>query len=185
VEKDPAFAGLPTAKREYVENTLKELTAYQGFVKQLDDIPDPRDARNDNQVQSIKERLTKLSILSEYQAEWGQTDAGRRRSEWLEDVAAIQAADKSITAAYQKLIREGTQVLAKKNEPNLPRRAKSILEQAQEAPNPKTDRDKLVPGSRRVTYATVFDFPGVADLLRQWDEDVKKKLEPFARLEQP
>jgi Cys-tRNA synthase (O-phospho-L-seryl-tRNA:Cys-tRNA synthase) len=29
----------------------------------------------------------------------------------------------------------------------------------------------------------VLNFPDLAELVRRWDEDVKKKLEPFARLE--
>ena len=183
VADQPAFHNLAPDKQAYVEATRKELAAYQEFLRQLDNIPDPRDARSEAQLQSIKERLSKLAMPAEYQTEWDQTDAGRRRREWLEDADAIAACAKKTRAAYEQLVRDGAQVLEKKNEPNLPKRAKAVLEQAQAVPNPRADRDRLIPGSRRVTYAAVFDFPPVDEVVRQWDDDVKKKLEPFARLE--
>lgn len=181
---DPAFPDLPPEKQAYVQEVRKELTSYQEFQRQLDNITDPREARTASQLQSIKERLSQVTMAPEYQVEWEQTEASRRLYEWLKDVDAIAEADASTRAAYEKLVREGQQVLDRKNEPNLPKRAKAVLAQAQALPNPHADRDKLIPGSHRVTYATVFDFPAVDEWVRRWEDDVKRKLEPFARLEQ-
>ena len=64
---------------------------------------------------------------------------------------------------------------------NLPGRAKKVLDQAKTPPFPEGEPSKLVPGGRRASYATVFGFTHVAELRRQWEEDVKRKLEPFAK----
>lgn len=183
ITHDPSFADLAETKRDFVANALTELKAYQEFDKKLDAIPSPKDARNESQLQSVKERLTALTMPAEYETDWTQTDAGRRRLENLEEVSAIESACRAALAAYQKLLRNGNDVLARKEEPNLPRRAKNVLDQALGVPKPDSDRDRLIPGGKQTTYAAVFAFPNIEEVLRQWDE-LKRKLEPFARLEQ-
>lgn len=183
--KDPAFATLSAEKQDYVADRLKEMQAYRTFEEQVDAIPDPIEARDDNQLQSIKERVNALAPPEQYQRDWLQTDASTRLAERKEDVDALTRAAADTRQAYQKLIQEGTQVLDQKNEPNLPRRAKEVLDKARTLPDPKSDRDKLVPGSKRIPYSTVFGFAGIEPMYQQWDEEVKKKLQPFAKLEQP
>lgn len=183
--KDPEFANLPEDKKEYIQGRLQELTAFRDFEKKLNDITEPREAKSLAELRKIRGRLEGLSIPEEYQDEWSQTEAGTRFARWKEEAKELEAAADKIRTDYDKLIQEGSDVLAKKAEAELPRRAKAILNQARDLPDPRTDADKPIKGSRRLTYATVFAFPEVAEVYHQWEEDVKKKLEPFAKLEMP
>jgi GTPase SAR1 family protein len=178
--RDPAFAQLPENRRAYVEEQLQELKAYQAYEKQLADITDPRDATSLSQLDQIETRLKQLTLPTEYRSDWSQTDAGRRQTEWLADIAALRAAVLKVDAWYRKLIQDGQVVLDNLNGPNLPERAHKVLEEANAPPFPLQDQDKLVPGSRRVPYAAVMGFSSVTEHRRQW-ESLRKRLEPFSR----
>jgi hypothetical protein len=179
---NPSFSRLPEDKQGYVRHLLDELLAYQDYEQKLREITDPRDATNDAQLEEIEESLRAVSIPAEYNVEWSQTDAGRRRADWLEDIAAIREAVQKVNSWYQKLIQDGRQVLNDLNGPKLPVRARRVLQDAATPPFPENDRDQLVPGSRRVTYDTIFRFASAAEMRRQWDEEIKKRLEPYAKL---
>lgn len=170
-----AFARLPPPKQEFVEHRFKELTAYREFEKNIDKIPDPRTARRESQLDEIKEKLLDL-IPADYQVEWSQTEPGQRRAALLDDVQAIETAVQTVLDGYSRLVKSGKQVLDESSKPNLPSRAKKVLDDAKGLPDAKNDQAKLIPGSERVTYATVFAYGRVHDVLRQWDEEVKEKL---------
>ncbi len=178
-EKDPAFADLAPERQAYVRSRLHELLAYQKFEQQLGEITDPKDIHQERQLQDVRLRLSALVVPAEHEAEWRSTAAVQRRQEWLDDVAALAAAVQNTRSDYQKLTYEGKQVLQAANEANLPTRARGVLEQAQRLPDPKKDQDRLISGSQRVTYRTVFGIAGVEAVHRQW-ETIRKDLEPFA-----
>lgn len=178
-QKDAAFLDLPPERQAYVDSRLHELTAYHKFEQQLHEITDPKDIHREGQFQDVRTRLTALSVPAEYEAEWRNTAAVQRRQEWLDDVAALALAAQNTRSDYQKLTYDGKQVLQSANEANLPMRAKGVLDQAQRTPEPRKDLDRLIPGSQRVTYRTVFGIAGVEAVYRQW-ETVRKDLEPFA-----
>jgi hypothetical protein len=182
---DPAFAALPENKQEDVRRRLRELRAYQSYETRLNEVLDPRDARSLEQLSEIETTLSRLEVPAEYRTEWSQTPAGRRHAEYLEDVKALRSAVAKVEAWYQKLNKEGQQVLDNASAANLPARAKKVLDEARTPPFPEREPDKSLQGDRRVTYATVFAFTEVAEARRKWEEDVKKKLEPYARLESP
>lgn len=175
VLSNAAFPRLPPPKQEYVEHRLKELTAYREFEKSIDKIPDPRTARRESQLDEIKEKLLGL-IPADYQVEWSQTEPGQRRAALLDDVQAIETAVQTVLDGYNRLVKSGKQVLDESSKPNLPSRARKVLDDAKAVPDPKNDQTKLIPGSERVTYATVFAYSRVHDLVRQWDEEIKEKL---------
>jgi hypothetical protein len=179
---DRAFAELPPEKEEQTRARLQELQAYQEYARQLAQIQDVRDARSLEQLGQIQAGLEQLEVPAAYRLEWSQTDAGRRHADALEDVAALRAAVTRVRDWYEKLNKEGQQVLNNAREANLPARAKKVLDQAAGPPFPEGEPDKVLPGGRRITYATVFRFPGVAEARLRWDE-IRKKLEPYARLE--
>jgi hypothetical protein len=114
----------------------------------------------------VEQRLKELHAYREFERK-------------LTEVAAIDAAAQATRADYQKLAYDGKQVLDAADQPNLPRRARAVLDRADRVPDPRKDQDRHIPGSRRVTYRTVFGLAGVEAAYRQW-ERIRRELEPFA-----
>src|SRR5439155_14743343 len=156
---DPQFEKLPESKREFVQRRLTELKAYQQYEKSLDQIGDPKDARNEEQLKQIEAKLIHLTPPEDY--DWHQTEAYRRRDNWIEDCQDIQDAIARLKKQYAELIARGEVVRAHKNEANLPQRAKEVLDFARSLPDPERDKTRPVKESARVTYGVVFGFTSV------------------------
>jgi GTPase SAR1 family protein len=180
----PAFSRLPQSQQEYIRAQFQELEAYRDYERKLAEITDPANAVHLKQLDEIENALRRLQVPDEYRTAWAQTDAGRRQADWLDDVEAIRSEVDKVVGWYQKLINEGQQVLNDLNGANLPERARKVLEQARAAPFPEQEKERLLPRSRRVSYATVFSFTNVSEVRNKWEE-MKKKLEPYARFDKP
>jgi hypothetical protein len=178
---DPQFATLPEESRREVLRRLDELRAYQEYEARLDAITDPRQAKSIDQLEEIKASLSRVQAPAEYQEEWEHTDAGRRQADGLQDAAAIRKAVPKVLAWYQKLVGDGRRVLDSAAEANLPARAREVLDAAKKPPFPAAEPDKLLPGAKRATYATVFGFSSVAKVRHEW-EQIQERLRPAARL---
>jgi GTPase SAR1 family protein len=181
--RDPAFERLPDSARDYVSNQLHELQAYEAFTSKLGQITDPADATSMSQLDQIEASLKQLSIPEEYRVDWSQTELGRRYTDWIDDVAALRGAVLKVEGWYQKLARDGQQVLDNINGPNLPARARKVLEESKTPPFPENDNERPISGSRRLTYANVFSFNNVRAARSKWEEEIKKKLEPYAKFD--
>jgi GTPase SAR1 family protein len=179
-QNDPQFERLPESKKDFVQRRLNELKAYQQYEKGLDQIGDPKDARNEEQLKQIEAKLAQLAPPEEY--DWHQTEAYRRRDNWLEDCQDIQDAIARLKKQYTELIERGEVVRAHKNEANLPKRAKEVLDFARSIPDPERDKTRPVRESARVTYGVVFGFTSVENVYLQWKK-IRDELEPFAKLE--
>jgi hypothetical protein len=182
---DPGFPRLPDAKKEYVQGRLKELTAYREYEKSLDQIGDPKNARSEEQLKKIENKLHELAGPDDY--DWHLTEACRRRDNWIQDCHDLYDAVARITKEYEELIQKGQAVLDKQNEANLPKRAKQVLDLARTYPDPERDKsvkDRAVKESSRVTYGVVFGNANVDRVYEQW-KNTRKKLEGFASLENP
>jgi hypothetical protein len=186
-EANPEFSRLPADLQQRVRKLRAELTDYQSYKTQLENLAnavgEPRQVRSEAELAKLREGLEKLAPPPEYAEEWAQTEAVQQRADWLKDVDVLENAVARTKASYEELIKEGKQVLENTAAPNLPKRAKAVLEKARELPDPSRDQDKTVPGSRRMTYETVFHFTSVAELYRRWKDDVRKDLEPLAKLD--
>jgi hypothetical protein len=178
--KDPAFHQLPDSKKEYLQARLKELTAYRDFEKKLDQIGDPKEARSEEQLKQIESKLQQLTPPEEY--DWHLTEATRRRDNWLQDIQDLRDAVARLTKEYEDLIQRGQAVLAKKNEANLPKRAKEVLDSARAYPDPERDKSRPVRESARVTYGAAFNIASLDNLYGQWKK-TREELEPFAKLQ--
>jgi hypothetical protein len=177
---DPAFGQLPDAKKEYLQGRLKELTAYREYEKKLDQIGDPKEARSEDQLKQIESKLQQLAPPEEY--DWHLTEASRRRDNWLQDIQDLRDAVGRLTKQYEDLIQRGQAVLAKKNEANLPKRAKEVLDFARAYPDPERDKSRPVKESARVTYGAAFNIASLDNLYGQWKK-TRNELEPFAKLQ--
>src|SRR5207302_5912819 len=106
-------------------------------------------------------------------------EAGRRYDTLLDDVKALEIAAEDVRKGYRTLAEEGDEVLRNRNAPRLPQRAKAVLDRAEPLPAPEKDKDRRLPGSKRLTYAVVFRFPSVAEARGGW-EKVRDRLKPLA-----
>jgi hypothetical protein len=182
LQDDPAFAKLPENKQEAVQVRLRQLKAFQDFQKGLNAISNPRDARNLGQLRQILSQLTNLKIPEEYQTEWQQTDAARRHDDWLEDTKTLDRAASEALDELQNLNQEGTQVITNKNAPDLPGRARRVLNKSKKSKLPEYDRNRLIPGSTRVTYAMVLQIAEVETPYQEWKK-VRATLESVSKSE--
>jgi len=180
---DTAFVRLPANTQDYVNEQFRDFQAYDSFEQGLNKLTDPADAITLIQLNELEASLGQLTMPEEYRTDWAQTEAGRRYSEWLEDIAALRAAVLKIEGWYQKLTHDGQQVLDNINGPNLPARAKKVLQEARTPPFLENDKDRLLPGSKRLRYANAFSFANVREAQRKWEEEIKKKLEPYAKFD--
>ncbi len=186
IKKDQeGFAALPAEKQAYVDEQIRRLRLYRDvygkFTRELREIMQPRDATSEEQLQQIEESLEKLQPPPELGAEWRQTPAGQVSQEWRRDIAAIRKAVARAENWYRKLLQDGRKVLDDVDAPNLPARAKKVLDEAKSPPFPDNNPDKELPGSATATYETVYKFTSVAEARDRWDE-VRQKLQNVAKL---
>jgi hypothetical protein len=177
---DPGFDKVPAAKREAVHELListTNLKSYKEFERQVSGLSDPKAALSSSQLNDILARLNQIPVPENIPESFQQTEAVQRRLEYWEDAQAMQAAFNTTRKEYENVIEAGNQVLLKKNDPNLPRRIQEVLTLAQSLKTPPKDKDKMLPGSQRLTYATVFQLSDVQYLIWKWGK-LKENLEP-------
>src|SRR5262249_6742277 len=169
----PQFERLPTELQEFVRRALQEVKDYQAYRDRLDetvkDLGDPEFQRSGEGLARLKDALEKLPLPAEYRDEWQRTPAAQVRAEWLKEIDAIGHAVERVRAGYKKAIEEGRRVLDTAAAANLPARAKEVLERAATLPDPRRDAKKPLPEAERLTYATVFNFSSVEQLVRTWE----------------
>ncbi len=182
LQDDPAFAKLPKAKQEAIQDRLHELKAFQDFQKKLNVITNPRDARNLGQLRQTLSQLNDLKIPEDFQTEWNQTEAARRHDEWLEDSQALNQAVTEVRDQLQNLTREGNQVIVNQDAFDLPGRARKVLDHAKKLKPPDNDRNRLIPGSKRLTYAAVLQIAEVESAYQEWKK-VRTTLESVSKTE--
>ena len=182
--QDQEFRRLPEPHREQVENLLKELRAFQSYEQGVAAVPDPAGLRREDQFQAMRDQLAALDLPAVYSTEWSQTDAGKRHVELLDDFQSLETAVAETRRRYLQFVDEGKDVLRNDEAPQLPQRARHVLERAQKLPEPERDAGKPVPGSPRIKYAQVFEFPGVKDALRAWAK-VRDQLRPLTLSPKP
>jgi hypothetical protein len=184
VAQEPGFERLPPSLADYVRGRVHELEAYRDYAREVEALPDPGDAEDRRKLDAARARLNQLRTPAEYEAEWRETDAGRRYARLVADGDALDGAVKAVCEGYRKVTAEGKAVLQARDQPNLPGRARAVLTRADALPGPNKDRSKHVPGSDRATYAAVFRFDEVQQAYAAWLE-VRATLRPIAELAAP
>jgi hypothetical protein len=186
VETDPGFSKLPAAKQRSVRERLAELKgaeSYEDFEKSLAEISEPKTARTISQLKEIAHRLEQLHEPNNLPDTLKQGSAIRDRQTRLEDARILSDAAEQIRKQYSAVLEAGIGVLRNKNEPNLPVRIREVLASAKSLKTPENDKDKPLPGSDRLTYATVFQLAEIQSLLQEWKK-LREKLEPAAKTPQ-
>lgn len=154
--------------------------AYREYQARLGEIADPVDIRSEEELQRTISSLDELTVPSRHQAQWETREAVQRRNAWLKDARALDAAIKQVVSDYQGVADSGRSVMKDRDAPGYHQKAKDVLSRARSLPQPTSDRDKLVPGSDRITYDNVFQFPSVTRARGEWVK-VQKPLERFVK----
>src|SRR5262249_13426762 len=133
------------------------------------------DATTETDLEKIEDQLREVAIPSKYQADWGESFPGKKLAYWKQDVKAMRAGILKAEKWYGRLLTDGKQVLDNLKAPDLPGRAKKVLDEAKASPLPEKDPDQVrLPGAKTVTYATLFNFASVAAIRGEWQEMEKK-----------
>jgi hypothetical protein len=184
VANHEGFSKLSKGNQGFINESLRALEAYHEYERAVAAVPEPKAASSMEQLEKIKSSLTGLAVPHEYRVDWKGTKAYERHAEWLEDVQALRLAIKDTQRAFEDIIRDGKKVIDTADQANLPGRTKDVFARAKELPDPVRDRDKSIPNSERITYATVFHIQPLPDLHRQWQE-IENRLKPLLSTVQP
>lgn len=181
---DSGYSELPDELKSYVDTRMQDLKDYEAFASAVDKVPDARAARTLPKVKEAVDAVTQVDKTLDAHPDWKSTDAGRLLEERRDDAQALERAVQTVAGGYENVIREGQQVIKESNKPNLPSRARKVLDAANALPTEKADATKQLPGSTRLTYAAVFAFDPVKDAIKRW-EGVQRDLEFLAKLGKP
>jgi hypothetical protein len=186
VVNDSGFAKLPAAKQAWVQvhlAGLKVLNENLDYDKELRNLPNLNSVRSAGELSQILKRARQFPVPSatnyvvlstRYEILAASVPRGQT---YLEEGQALLSAAESVQKDYEKVIDAGKLVLQQKNEPNLPARIIEVLTLAENLKTPQKDKDKPLPGSTRLTYATVFQMSEIENLMREWNK-LRKTLEP-------
>src|SRR5439155_16923366 len=90
---DPDFVNLAPDLQRFLRDRLAEISAYRDYKARLLRQRAPADARSEDDLQEIDQRLRQeLPLPADYAAEWKQTDSAVIRDKWLEDIVALRGA---------------------------------------------------------------------------------------------
>lgn len=187
VANDPAFAKLPPAKQAWVRNhiaDLKVFNEYLDYEKELSNLPKLDSIRSAGELSRILQQARQIPVPS---SSINPVVFSTRKEilaalvprgqKYLDEGQALLSAAECVQKNYVKVIDAGKLVLQHKNEPNLPARIKEVLTLAENLKTPQKDKDKPLPGSSRLTYATMFQMSEIENLMREWNK-LRKTLEP-------
>jgi hypothetical protein len=164
--QDARFDQLPEPRRAQVETVLNELRDYQTFVSQVAQLPAPNAIRSEQQLEAARAGMATVDQLPRHPSP--KTEAGWQYGEWRADLQALEAAVSDTRRSYLQVVDAGQDVLRHDDAPQLPQRARQVLDRAAKLPEPERDATKPVPNSQRVQYGQVFQFAGVQEALRDW-----------------
>src|SRR5262249_1591298 len=146
--------------------------------KEVETIPDPQYATTEKELETIEDRLHDIRIPVQCHAEWSETRPGKKIAYWKQDIKALRHAIRKAEKWYQKLLHDGKEVLDNLRAPDLPGRARKVLDEARTPPVPEKNLERVLPNARTVNYSAVFNFASVVEIRGEWEE-MKKKLERY------
>lgn len=183
LKNDSHFSKLPPPEQEYVQERLRELQEYRAYRERLDRIPSLESAQNERALEEFARSLNELALPPERQREWSATQAVLERAAALEDIQALRNVVAQMDDWYRQFIRRGEELWTfaqqRSNEGgpiawrDWQGQVQSLFERSEVPPFRAADK---LPGSNRLTYATVFRFDRVVEARSAW-EAVKQRLQ--------
>jgi hypothetical protein len=181
VQKHRYFENLPEELQHFVNDTLKELRAYQTYSDRVQQAAglfqrDVKKLTTEEELEKAKAELEKARPPTDYEAAWAPTRASQERQGWLAEMAALDKAVKSTRTGYERLLADAQRAKKQWDREDYKAAialAKEVMERARALPDPKRDAARILEGD--ITYAQVFRFPGVEDAYNFWNQSEAKK----------
>jgi hypothetical protein len=168
-EKDADFSRLPSDRQTAVRDRLAELKAYQAYAERVATIEKPTSVTSDAKLKEIHDQLAAVKIPAEYVVAWNQSEAVEQQRQLLADSEALERTVNEVERSYRRLASDAAELRRTSDAADLPGRARKLLKEAEAVPAPVASRDKPIPGSSTVTYATVFRFERVQKAVSDWE----------------
>jgi hypothetical protein len=180
LETDPQFSRLAKEKQDYVQTRLKELQDYRAYEEKLAVLPRIDQLHSEQELAAQENSLMRLTLPTQHQTDWSQTDAALYRAQLLDDLKALRKAVAQTEDSYDSLIRRGQELWsfagsspgAPLSWPDWQTKVRALLAEADAPPHHPADR---LPDST-VVYGTVFHIDRVAAARDQWDT-LRRRLE--------
>ncbi|MCZ2342003.1 MAG: hypothetical protein LC104_09435 [Bacteroidales bacterium] len=187
----PLFAGLPDDLRQFVQQRLAEMQAYDELRTQFQPPRlSPSDLRSPDEIsQFIADLNTTFRVPPEYERQWTETPAVKLRQKWLADLSVLQTSEQALYDWYRSLDRRATDLLFTQKPPTHSwfRETQVLFERAAQPPfDPQAD----IPGSPTVpevargaalTFAVAYEFDRILVARRDW-EDSRDRLQNLRNL---
>jgi hypothetical protein len=169
-EADPAILQVSANDRQYVQERLQELKAYQQYRKELlDNGQDPRLIHTDAELNRLRDALERLPLPPRYAAAWRETKVGRLREQWQQDAATLGREVNLAEARLMKLVARWNKTQTDPLTASQRKaREKELLNEGDALPYREDNKDHFLPGSRSLTYENVLQFDRVAEVYRDW-----------------
>lgn len=175
---DGQFRRLPEKQQTEIQETTQALQAFRAFAQQAAEIPAPAAAKSDADIKSIRDKVAALEQLPGYRAEWARTEAGENVAGVVADLKVLETAVYDTRRAYLELVDAGKDVLRNDSLPQLPQRARQVIDRSLKLPAPDRELATAIPGAPNITYAAVFQFAAVQQAMHEWNK-VRDQLQPL------
>ena len=166
IRQDPDYSRLPETRRVQVETAWNDLQDYQTFANQVAQLPAPETIRSEQQLEAARAGLAAVEQLPRPPSP--KTEVGFRYGELRADYRVLETAVQDTRRGYLQAVDAGQDVLRHDEAPQLPQRARQVLDRAAKLPDPERDAKKPVSDSQHIQYSQVFQFAGVQEALREW-----------------
>ncbi len=174
LEQDPQFPSIPPEEQERVRTLVRELRAYANFLSQVRLLSSPETAKD---LEDPEGMLRNLTVPSEYQAAWADTEAVR---DWKALRAALDRENlPSPPGWYAQLIVEGRDLErapSTTNTEDWQRWNDRLTALVNRAKAPPFRANRLLPDAATATYAAVLRYPRVRQARTEWEEKVEAPL---------
>jgi hypothetical protein len=144
----------------------------------LQDIPDVKTVKSEAELEKVIDRLIGLRVPERASVLRDQLQ------ERLTMARALEKAARQLREQFTELTTAGREVLSHQDAPNLPGRAKAVLDRGAELTDLCEKPEQPLPGAPQLTYANVLSLEGVAKARMGWD-DMRRQLRPLAALKRP
>ncbi|QEL21119.1 GTPase domain-containing protein [Limnoglobus roseus] len=176
IREDYAFDELPPEVREFIDNRLREFTAYRDFREKFQRPRiGPAEVRTGAELDRLDAELNSLLVPPpEFAAAWSDTEAIRLFRKWKTDAGLVRQAEATLNEWYRGLIRRGTALLlASTLDAGWRQDATGLFA---ESDRPPFDPTATIAGSERLpvargaalSYGEIFDFDRIDQARGDW-----------------
>jgi hypothetical protein len=111
IQENASFTSLPPPLQDAVRQAIREMTAYQGLAKKVDELKRVRFLKNEDEVQKVSREIDNVVLPPEFASQWGDTRLSRKIAQYKRELAALARALAGEQDWLKKQIAEGETLL--------------------------------------------------------------------------